>query len=666
MEFICKVVYNGRNRFCFKVVPRWRMNMSLKKKIAAAAVVICIFSLISIWGQSVLSEDSAVKEARKILSTMTLDKKIAQMIMPSISVRGKKPEDASPPLTKADDEVKNAIRSYGFGGVILFTMNTQGTQQTTLLIHDMQEASEIPLLIGIDQEGGNVVRLKTACWMPGNMLLGATGNSEYAKKAAEIIGEEMNCVGVNVNFAPCADVNCNPKNPIIGLRSFSSSPDDAAKMVGASVEGYHNAGMAVSLKHFPGHGDTEVDSHLGLSKIDRTYEELMQMELPPFKAGIDAGADMIMTAHIQFPKIETETYRSITLDRDIALPATLSKTMITDVLRSRLGFKGVVTTDAMDMGAIDKHFKAVDAARLAINAGVDILLMPGDISTEQQIEKLASYMKSIRNLVEAGEISEETIDASVLRILTLKVRRGIIGTQEKLHHRLARAKHNVGSPKHHKEEWKITQAGITVLKNEDATLPVIPGEDCKVCIVYPYASEATTVQYAVGAVLRDGTIKSTRSISLVSYNEVPFEQIRTTLESCDVAIVISELLRPSQFKFFKDDDSRFSTVRKIIEFQHSHGGRAVVISATLPYDIAAYKDADALMIAYGALEMAKAPAGYFGETEGYGPNIPAAVAMCLGQAEPNGKLPVDIPALNESYEYTDEILYSRGSGLTGF
>ena len=404
--------------------------MTLRNKFWTAWICVALIASFS-FSQSSISETERVSAlADHILEEMTLEQKICQMLMPSVYVRGRERKTGAP-LTELDARTGEILQKYDFGGIILFNQNITGTVQVTKLIHDIQNASisgsgEIPLLIGVDQEGGNVFRLETGCWMPGNMLLGATGNPELAQKAAALIGSEVKAVGFNVNFAPSADVNNNPSNPVIGLRSFSSNQDLAAKMVAASITGYQDAGVISALKHFPGHGDTNTDTHVGLSIIQKTYDELNSLELVPFKAGIEAGAQMVMTAHIQFPKIEEETYNSISTKKPIYLPATLSHKMITEILRGDLGFDGVVTTDAMDMGAITKHFDPVDAATLAINAGIDILLMAGDISTENQITKIETLISSLITKVEEGAIQEKTIDEAVLRILKLKIKNGIL------------------------------------------------------------------------------------------------------------------------------------------------------------------------------------------------------------------------------------------------
>ena len=230
-----------------------------------------------------------------IIEDMSLEQKIAQMIMPSIY---KRPNSYEAAVTRIKPYISDAIKKYNFGGIILFKANTNTSAQTLTLVHELQSAAtdensgnKIPLFIGIDQEGGTIIRLNNSCWMPGNMLVGASGDPVLSERYANLVGSEIAAVGVNVNFAPVADVNCNPENPVIGLRSFSSDPNLAAKMVAGSIKGYADENIVSALKHFPGHGDTSVDSHAGLPRINKTLDQLKKMELIPFDSGIKNGAD---------------------------------------------------------------------------------------------------------------------------------------------------------------------------------------------------------------------------------------------------------------------------------------------------------------------------------------------------------------------------------------
>ena len=597
-----------------------------------------------------------------MISQMSLEQKIAQMIMPSIY---KRPNSYEAAVTKIKPYISDAIKKYNFGGIILFKANTNTSAQTLTLVHELQSAAtdensgnKIPLFIGIDQEGGTIIRLNNSCWMPGNMLVGASGDPGLSERYANLVGSEIAAVGANVNFAPVADVNCNPENPVIGLRSFSSDPNLVAKMVGGSIKGYSDENIVSALKHFPGHGDTSVDSHAGLPRIDKSLDQLKKMELVPFASGIKNGADMIMTAHIQFPNIETQTYRSISTGQQIYLPATLSKKIITDILRGELGFDGIVITDAMDMGAVTQHFRKLDAAKLAINAGVDILLMSCDLSTEADVRNAGQLISSLALAVQNGEISEDRINESVKRILRVKYKYGILDWKPDLQNRLEHATSYISSIENHNKEWDISAQGMTVVKNENGLLPLSPEK--KVAILYPFSTETTSIKYGIDYVERK--LQRKLDVTLLSYTGKSYGALSSVLSKMDAVVIVTELSKPAQFNQFYDSSSRFAFPLRAIENLHRLGKKVIIISAELPYDIAAYKDADAIIAAYGAYEMTKAPTTEADRNPGYGPNLPVSVATTFGAASPKGKLPVDIYALNKNFKYTNEIVFPIGTG----
>ncbi len=321
-------------------------------------------------------------------------------------------------VTEMLPEIEHLVKDYHLGGVILFRENVVTTEQTTRLVNDYQEAAEkFGLLMTIDQEGGIVTRLQSGTDMPGNMALGATRSTDISYNVGKAIGEELSALGINTNFAPVLDVNNNPDNPVIGVRSFGEDPDLVADMGIAYTKGLQSTGVAATAKHFPGHGDTDVDSHLGLPEVPHDKERLKEVELYPFQQAMDAGIDMIMTAHVTFPKIDDTKVISKKTGEEIALPATLSHKVLTELMREEMGFDGVITTDALNMNAITDHFGSVDAVIRAVKAGSDIVLMPVG---------LEEVRNGLLTAIEEGEITEERIEASVERILTLKLERGII------------------------------------------------------------------------------------------------------------------------------------------------------------------------------------------------------------------------------------------------
>ena len=344
--------------------------------------------------------------SRQILEEMTLEEKICQLFLVAhdrlAGVSG---------VTQSGSATEAAIEKYPVGGVIYFSPNLRSREQTAQMISGIQSYSKLGLFIAVDEEGGSVTRLGNNRAMgvtdfPSMGAVGMDGDPEAAYTVGYTLGTELAELGFNLDFAPVADVDSNPKNPIIGTRAFHSDPQIAASLVAACVEGFGDSGMLCTLKHFPGHGDTASDSHYGAVSVDKTLQELEACELLPFRAGIEAGAPCVMVGHISLPGVTRQD-----------LPATLSFGAVTCLLRQRLGFEGLIITDSMSMEAITDHFDSGEAAVMALRAGVDVILMP---------ESLPEAVDGIREAVENGELTEARIDESVLRILETKLRSGII------------------------------------------------------------------------------------------------------------------------------------------------------------------------------------------------------------------------------------------------
>ena len=480
------------------------------------------------------------------------------------------------------------LQKHSYAGVILFSQNTETNAGTTRFVDALQKANAAvgdrpQLLISTDQEGGNVTRLTQGTMTPGNMALGAINDVNITKEIAALMGKEMTAVGINADFAPDVDVNNNPANPVIGVRAFSDDAQTVAQHGSAFVEALNGTGVISTLKHFPGHGDTSTDSHTGLPSIDKTYEQLKQNELIPFQACISAGAQMIMTAHIVYPQIETETYVSKLTGDTINLPATLSKTIITDILRGDMGFDGVVATDAMEMDAIAKHFDKYDAARLAIDAGVDILLMPVEMRSKDGFAEMDRYITTLAQQADNGAISIEKINAAVLRILKLKESNGLFGKYDgsDIESRVQNAVDTVGIKASHDREWEITKKAITLVKNDDNTLPLTtPGQ--KTVVLVPYDDETIPMQYAVKKLAADGKLPEGAVVEAYSYRNKTPADVLPMIEGADNVVFMSEIYGAAALKndLAKAADLLADTV-------HQRGGKFIVMSVSLPYDAAA-------------------------------------------------------------------------------
>ncbi len=368
------------------------------------------------------------------VARMSVAEKVGQLFVPAFSSRA---------------DALQKIKKYHVGGLIYFPENFGSPARTAAQSNALQKASKIPLLLGVDEEQGIVSRTPFITRFPGNMALGATRNPADARAAARVTGAELRAVGINLDYAPDADVNVNPRNPVIGLRSFSADPALASTMVTGAVGGYQDAGVAATVKHFPGHGDTAVDSHTGLPVIRHSPAEWARLDAPPFKAAIAAGVDVIMTAHIVVPK----------LDRS-GDPSTLSKTVLTGLLRGKLGYGGVITTDSLQMAGVrEKYGDAVVPVR-AINAGADQLLMP---------PSLPRAYRAVVKAVRSGKITEKRLDESVTRILRLKQRRGLFqGTAVDP----AKAAASIGTPAHKAAARRVAEHSITLVRNKGGLLPL--------------------------------------------------------------------------------------------------------------------------------------------------------------------------------------------------
>ncbi|MBQ9701954.1 MAG: glycoside hydrolase, partial [Bacteroidales bacterium] len=366
------------------------------KKVAAG-----FFVLAAALGFTACSSENAAIEQE--LKQMTLQEKVGSMFFVRPEVLDTDIYYDSPTVLKSfdvhqvTDKMKETARVYPMGGVILFSHNIKDPQQLSQFISDLRALPSHPLLC-IDEEGGSVARLANNpnFHLPkfANMgTLAASGRTKEVTEAATTIGEYLKSYGFDIDFAPVADVNTNPRNVVIGARAFSNEPKVAAEMVKAYLKGLQKSGVIGCLKHFPGHGDTQADSHFGYAMSRKTWEEIRDCEMIPFKAGMEAGAQMIMTAHISLPNVTGSN-----------VPSTLSPMILQEKLRGELGYKGLIITDAMEMGAILRQYPVEDAAVMAIKAGVDVLLC---------VREYPKVFDAVLKAVRRGEIPESRIDESV-------------------------------------------------------------------------------------------------------------------------------------------------------------------------------------------------------------------------------------------------------------
>lgn len=623
--------------------------------------------------QIVSSSQQTKTKDKKIedkISKMTLDEKIGQMLM--LEFRHWEDENGElQEVTELNEDIKNAIVKYKVGGVILFAENVRDTEQTTKLTHNIQNAAVEngldPLLISIDQEGGIVVRLGTGTSLPGNMALGATRDKELAYQYGKIIADEIKALGINVNLAPVMDTNNNPNNPVIGLRSISSDPKLVGELGSEVVKGLQDQGVSAAIKHFPGHGDTATDSHLGLPVVDKSFEEVEKLEIVPFKKAANEGVDMIMTAHISYPQLEKDTAISKKDGSTVGIPATLSDDILTGIIREKMHYDGIVITDAMKMQAIADHFGEEDAVVMAIKAGVDIPLMPALLQKNEDLLKLDNIIGRIKNEIDLGNISENEIDNSVYRILELKQKRGILDLNQykvPLEEKIENALKVVGNKEHFDKQREITQKAITVTKNNDL-LPLYPKANEKVLIYTPYENEIPGFKYGFEKLQSEGVIDKGATVDVFTFesfkdNPSDAEQIlRDYAKNYDYIIAVSEIGRAGQLS---KGDWLAEIPDMLTTFAKENNIKSTIISIGKPYDLDRYKNSDAHVLAYGSKGMDPTEKGK-DPVKTFGPNIPFSLDVVFGKVASTGKLPVDVPGLNENYEYTDEIAYEIGYGL---
>lgn len=400
------------------------------------------------------NDDISVQEkARRVTAQMNDKEKIGQLVMYT-------------PTNRADDFSSKMIKEY-FVGSALLNRQIRSAAENAEFTNQLQEwASEsrlgIPIFISGDMEYGAAQRVpEEATVLPRQMAIGATRNAEHAEQAARVTAIEAKAMGFQWSYSPVADVNSNLNNPVIGVRSFGENTKLVTDMTVAEVKGYQAEGMISSAKHFPGHGDTGFDTHSTLAKVSYSEDELRRVHLPPFQAAIDQGIESIMTSHIIVEAIDSE------------LPATLSKKVLTGLLREEMGFEGMIVTDAMVMEAISKNWGAGEAAVMAVNAGADIVMANGSVA--DQIDTLNSLYKALQT----GAIEKRRVDESVVRILTYKIKMNLFD------HRMVdveNATKVVGNDEHWEISKQIAHDSITLVKN-DGVLPFDPKSDEKTLVV---------------------------------------------------------------------------------------------------------------------------------------------------------------------------------------
>ncbi|PIH58799.1 glycoside hydrolase family 3 N-terminal domain-containing protein [Paenibacillus sp. LK1] len=536
----------------------------------------------------------------KLISYMTVSEQVGQMLMPDIRQWNGKV------TTTVHEGLKRSIHDQDLGGLILFDKNIVDIRQLTTFTHDMQrEAGDIPLFLSIDQEGGVVKRIPGGTNLPGQMALGATGDTSLAEAAGQLTGEELKALGIQINFAPVLDINSNPDNPIIGIRSFGSDADLVTRLGLATIKGLQQSGVIAAVKHFPGHGDTTVDSHLGMPVLTHNRARLDAVELKPFRDAIENGVEMIMTAHIAFPAIDNEHVTSLKDGKSVPIPATLSKKVLTGLLRGELGYEGLIISDAFTMNAIAEHFGENKAVERAVSAGVDIILMPKDPAVAHQ---------TLVNAVKSGKIPDKTIHASVKRILELKAKYGLFERSQTLAQKLTELNGVIGSKQHRAVEQEIAERAVTVLASREGVLPDQIQQGDRVVILAAEQEQAKQLEKQLKQAASNLSLKT--EISLIGQGKT--NEALQAIGQADYVILASYQFRNVASEF------GWSDYQTLIDTMNRRNQRYSLLSLGNPYEMIYLQNVRSGLAVYGKQE----------------PNTTAGIKVLVGQRKAEGKLPV--------------------------
>lgn len=529
------------------------------------------------------------------LASFSLEEKVGQLIFGGVPTTFTN-------ITEADfDRVRKELEKYHLGGYHAFSGSVLGVAHLT---RRMQQLSSFPLLITADLEGGAGYIFDGGTRFPRGMALGATGDADLVRRVGEATAREARQLGIHVNFYPVVDVNNNPENPIINIRSFGEDPQSVALLADAYIEGFQSGGLLATAKHFPGHGDTDVDSHIGLPVIEASLDRLRQVELVPFRAAVDHGVGAVMTAHLAVPA----------LDPDPTLPATLSKKIVGGVLRQDMGFEGLVVTDAMDMDGVARGRGAGEAAVQALEAGADVILLPN----------LEESYRSILEAVRSGRISQRRLDASVRRILAAKAHVGLNVPDRDA--ALDRVDIVVGSKENEEVAQAAMDAAVTLLRDDKNALPLHLA-DSKTVLILSMMEERRQNEFRGPGFVREFRRRHSRVLHFTIDPEATSNEVALTnaLAGRVDAVVVAAYVRVAARK---GNLALSEQQLRLIEWLSSKKNFVFVLFGS-PYYAASLPELPSLMVTY----------------EDYPGAERAAVKTILGEVPFRGTLPVTLPDL---------------------
>lgn len=595
--------------------------------------------------QNILEKKSVEVAVKRKISTMTLEEKVGQKIM--LGFRYWETEH----LQKSDitlpvKDIARIVNDNSIGGVILFGNNLKNRNQITTLTDwyaSMKISGDIGLFIATDNEGGSVFRLPREYYpsYPGNMALAAAvkggADPQLAWQQGSRIASDLLSVNINTNFSPVVDVNINPYNPVINVRAFADNVEDVISLAEKMNSGMHHQHMITAYKHFPGHGSTSTDSHTSLPRDDRARQDILSTDIAPYQHAIahHVAPDMIMTAHIQYPALDSNLLQTINGEK-IIVPATMSRIIQSDLLRDQLGFSGVTVSDALDMQAVTRHFSRDDAIEKVFSAGVDIALMPVMISSPGGGEALSALIHRIAEKIRKGIISEKDIDASVERILTLKQHYQLWNT--------GRKKTAAVAAMPDRSERDIADRSATVVINQRAVLP-LKDNKLRYFILSPWAEQGR----GIAAVMTEAGYQK---VVTAQASSLTTAEIRQNIAGCDVFILGTMVASAAV-----TNDNRTTDQLSWLRYAAQLGKKRIHLSLGAPYDIVTFTDhVDAAVAVYS---------GYGYENGSWrGHTLIALTEILTGMRTPQGKLPITLWRSYDMKTQKGTIAFPAGHGLS--
>ena len=578
------------------------------------------------------------------------------------------------PVTKLPIALANMITTTGIGSVVLFAENLTATEQIIQLTHDLQQAalqsySGQPLIISIDQEGGRVVRLPYATSFAGNMAIGATypkNGVKFATATSAVIAKELQVLGINNNYAPVVDVNTNADNPVINTRSYGENPEYVAKLGAAAVNGFQQHGIMATLKHFPGHGDTHVDSHLGLPQVGHDLATIEKQDLAPFLLAIKhSNPAMIMTAHIQYPALDDSTIKNTAGD-NIIRPATMSRKILTDLLRNKMSFDGIIATDALDMAGITHYFDEVTAVVETFVAGADLAVMPFKIRKADDIKKFYGFIKAVAKALQQKianhELSSTELTQSVTRINRYKTKY-IQLTKASVSEKVRLAQQTIAQTQYLALEQTLADNAVVLLTsksgnksgNESEKFPIDIGKVKRIHLFVLNWQEFSALKQAIinswqqlgqlapqvsATVVAEGDAKTQlHSGKKLAQADLVIATMDTKIASIvDIGGVEDLLTETSMLKNEQDKVSYAQLLSEQLQQAQQHKVISVLIVKGSPYLLQPYlKLADAVLVTFDDRIYSK------GNKQVYSPGYNTSMAILTGAQVALGELPVKLP-----------------------